>query len=184
MKKHFVLTVIGPDHPGIVGRLSATLSHHQASWLDSRMANLAGEFAGILHGEVPSQQFPALLQDLMKLRDEDVQIVVREPSPSALAGPNQRHLALEVVGTDRTGIVRDISAVLSQFAVNVEEMSTTFGEAPMSAAPIFRTTARLSAALQIDLEALQTALETIANDLMIELRVEPSPGRGSDANAT
>ena len=46
MNKYMVITVIGADRPGLVELLARTLVAHNANWLESRMANLAGRFAG------------------------------------------------------------------------------------------------------------------------------------------
>ena len=54
MSTSLVLTVIGPDRPGLVESLSQTLLAYEASWQESRMLRLAGKFAGILRLDVPS----------------------------------------------------------------------------------------------------------------------------------
>ena len=45
-----VVTLIGPDRPGMVSALSDAATAHGANWTDSLMANFAGQFAGI--GEI------------------------------------------------------------------------------------------------------------------------------------
>ncbi len=171
LRKSFVLTMVGRDHPGIVNRLSNILLEHKANWLESRMANLQGEFAGILHADIDARQFTALLAELQKLQAEGLQIIARETGSDSPDSLDLRTLELEVVGTDRPGIVRDIADVLTRFEINIEEISTEFSEAPMSSAPLFRATAHLTAHQGIDLDAVQMAIENIGNDLMTELRI-------------
>jgi methionyl-tRNA formyltransferase len=48
-----VVTIIGPDRPGIVSQVSDCAQRFGANWAASRMARLAGEFAGMVHFEVP-----------------------------------------------------------------------------------------------------------------------------------
>ncbi len=172
LRKSFVLTMVGRDHPGIVNRLSALLLAHNANWLESRMANLQGEFAGILHADIDARHYKTLLGALHDLQTEGLHIVARETSSSTPDLVGLRQLELEVVGTDRPGIVRDIAAVLTQFEINIEEISTEFSEAPMSSAPVFRATAHITANRDIDLDEVQLAIENIANDLMTELRLK------------
>jgi hypothetical protein len=50
-----VVTVMGPDRPGIVSLLSDRRQRYGANWAASRLANLAGEFAGMVHFEVPRE---------------------------------------------------------------------------------------------------------------------------------
>ena len=52
MRRSLVLTLLGPDRPGLVEAMAALIARHGGNWLESRMASLAGEFAGILRVEV------------------------------------------------------------------------------------------------------------------------------------
>jgi len=71
----FVLTIIGPDKPGLVERLSDTVTEHGGNWLESRMAHLGGQFAGILRVSVPESQANDLRAALERLE--------KEPTPEA-----------------------------------------------------------------------------------------------------
>lgn len=173
LKKTFVLTMIGPDRPGIVKQLSGILTDHHANWLESRMANLAGEFAGILHASIDTDKYQALLRDLNKLQTQNLHIVVKESGSEASKNIAYLQADLEVVGTDREGIIRDITAVLSQFDINVEELATEFTEAAMSSAPVFKATARLTIPKTLDLDRVEQEIEKIAHDLMTEFRIAP-----------
>ena len=55
-----VLTLIGPDRPGLVEAVAEVIAGHGGNWLESRMAHLAGQFAGILRVEVPGAQVAPL----------------------------------------------------------------------------------------------------------------------------
>ena len=101
-----VLTLIGPDRPGLVELLAHTVSAHGGNWLESRMSRLAGKFAGILHVEVPENQSEALRRALTALASNDLRVVV-ESSAGDDASRKERKLSLELVGTDRPGIVRE-----------------------------------------------------------------------------
>ena len=52
MQASLVVTLIGTDRPGIVGRLAALAADNGAGWQQSKMARLAGKFAGIVRLEV------------------------------------------------------------------------------------------------------------------------------------
>ncbi len=176
MKRQLVLTMLGPDQPGIVKQLSELLAKHDANWLESRMANLAGEFAGILRAEVDEKNYAQLTADLTGIKIGGVQFLIKDASTGSqttgLQNPADKQLELEVLGTDREGIVRDITAVLALHNINVEELSTETFEAPMSSEPLFKAIAQLTATSNIDLEGVQSDIEDIANDLMTELRVK------------
>ena len=166
-----VLTVIGPDRPGLVDALSSAVAAHGANWLESRMAHLGGHFAGLLRVSVPDAQSAALRRALAALEREGLRVLVeagdtQEPDPSA------RALALELVGLDRPGIIREVSRALAARGVNVEELETCCESAPMSGETLFRARARLRAPAGASVEELRSTLEKIAGELMVDLSLD------------
>lgn len=168
MQVSLVLTVIGPDRPGIVEQLAQTIAAHEANWLESRMAHLAGQFAGILRARVPASHADRLERALVALGPTGLRITVARDA--ATEEPDERlRLSLELVGHDRPGIVRDISGVLAARGVNVEELATECEAAPMSGGVLFRATAELRAPRGVTLDELHRALEELASDLMVDV---------------
>ena len=165
-----VLTLIGPDRPGLVESVAARVAAHGGNWLESRMAHLAGQFAGILRVELPAEHMAELRAALLELEAEGLRIVAQGGAPPAAAG--LRAMELQVVGQDHPGIVRDISRVLSRHAVNIEELATDRVSAPMAGGQLFRAQARLHVPASLEAESLRRDLETIANDLMVELTLD------------
>ncbi len=131
-----ILTVIGPDRPGLVRALAQAVAAHGGSWLESRMARLAGQFAGIVLVEAPD----ALLTELHALESEGLRIVVH-PGETAPGTPVGEHLTVEVVGNDRPGIVRDVARVLAEHGVNIEELITGVVNGSFSGETLFKATA-------------------------------------------
>jgi glycine cleavage system regulatory protein len=168
MRAQLVLTLIGHDRPGLVEALAVTVARHGGNWEESRMARLAGKFAGILRVTVSLDAAAALTTSLQALEREGLTIAVdgTEPSPAEEGG---RRLRLELVGSDREGIVRDISSTLAARKVNVEELDTTCEEAPMGGGQLFRAEAVLYVPSAVALEELRSTLESLADDLMVEL---------------
>ena len=115
-----ILTVIGPDRPGLVRALAEAVAAHGGSWLESRMARLAGQFAGIALVDAPE----SLLADLQALEGQGLRILVQSGAEQPAATAREPRLALEVVGNDRPGIVRDITRILWDCGVNIEEFVT------------------------------------------------------------
>ncbi len=169
MNTHLVLTVIGDDRPGLVGALSRTISAHGGNWLSASMAQLAGKFAGIVEVAVACDQDAALRAALAALPDLRVTIEAAAAENTVVAG---RRLKLSLVGHDRIGIVREVSAVLARHAVNVERLDTRVGSAPMSADPLFHAEAELTAASALDAGALIAELEHLSNDLMVDITLD------------
>jgi glycine cleavage system regulatory protein len=55
MPVEMVLTIISKDRPGLVQTLAQVIADHSGNWIDSSMARLGGEFAGILRVDVPER---------------------------------------------------------------------------------------------------------------------------------
>jgi len=164
-----VLTVIAPDHPGLVERIALCIADQQGNWLDSRLSRMAGQFAGILRVAVPSDRHDALVQALEGLQGQGIRVQVARSGSDPRAGGTP--IALELVGNDRPGIVRDITRVLAELGVNVERLSTQVQPAPMSNEPLFKAEASLALPPTLALERLQRRLESLADDLMVELHL-------------
>ena len=165
-----MLTIIGGDRPGLVESVSRVVAAHDGNWLESRMSRLAGKFAGILRVDVPEARADALTDALRALAAEGLTVVVEkasdEPSPRYVA------LRLELVGQDRPGIVREISAALAAQGINVDALDTACQSAPMSGEALFTATARLRVPLDVGIEALRAGLEELAHDLMVDLTLD------------
>lgn len=172
-----VLTLIGPDRPGIVESVAAPIAAHGGNWLESRMAHLAGQFAGILRVEVPDAKAAALAEALRGLQAKGLRITV-ESGPRPAAPASRRALVVDLVGLDRPGIVREISRVLAERGVNIEELVTDRTPAPMSAELLFRSRARVNVPEGLDAGELRARLEKLAADLMVQVTLaDPDEAR-------
>ena len=164
-----VLTILGDDRPGLVSAVSAPISAHGASWERSEMSRLAGKFAGIVVVSVPSDRLDALVAELTALESQGLQVIVeRTDEPAPL---NAQRLQLDLLGADRPGIVAEISAVLADAQVSIEELSTDVRAAPMAGGTLFEARAVLNAPSDSDTDALRAVLEALADELMVEIRL-------------
>lgn len=168
MQIPLVMTVISPDRTGLVESIARVVAEHGGNWLESRMCRLGGEFAGILRVEIPSENKSALLDAIQKLQTGGLQILVRADQAAA-DQPSGRQTTLEIVGSDRPGIVREITSALARAGVNVEEFSSEVASAPMSGETLFKASTRLQLPANCDLAALKRDLEKIAADLLVDV---------------
>jgi glycine cleavage system regulatory protein len=166
-----VLTVIGPDRPGLVEALSQAVASHQGSWLESRMARLSGQFAGILRTSVPEDQVDALAEELQSLGPEGLHVSVARSQPVPPAS-DVRELRLEILGSDRPGIVHDISEALAERGINVDELRTEIMRAPMSGELLFLANAELLVPISLSLDSLRKDLEALAHELMVDVDLD------------
>ena len=178
MLTSLVVTVIGPDRPGLVSQLSDRGKAHGASWAESRMASLAGQFAGIVRFEVDAARAAALAAALVELEALGLRVVIAEgrriPRPA-----DGRTLKLELVGHDRPGIVRDISRVLADSGVSIEELHTEIVSGAMSGGNLFQVKALLEVPAGLATGELRRVLEALANELMVDIALDDSAPRAA-----
>lgn len=162
-----ILNIVGPDKPGLVSAVSEQAAAFGANWMESRMINLAGQFAGIVHLQIEPTQADALIAALLALDSPELRVFVTlgETAPAAPA----RLLALDLVGQDRPGIVKEISRLLAERGVSIEELNTECISGPQAGGTLFRATARLLVPAALETDTLQRALESLADDLMVDV---------------
>ncbi|HSU54663.1 MAG TPA: ACT domain-containing protein [Candidatus Dormibacteraeota bacterium] len=170
MQRMLVMTIIGADRPGLVDTVARVVADHKGNWLESRMSRLGGQFAGILRVEVPADQERPLSSALQGLSEQGLTVIVHADQQEG-KGP-ARLSRLEVVGQDRPGIVRQISHTLAEYGVNVEEFHSECASAAMSGETLFKATAKVSIPDSCNAAEMRRRLERIAEDLIVEVRLE------------
>lgn len=170
-KTSLVLTILGEDRPGLVDSIAQVVAEHGGNWVESRMAHLAGQFAGILRVEVNAEQAQPLTKALKDLTGAGLESVVH-PDRAAPVDKKAPSVRLSLVGQDRPGIIREISHVLAAHGVNVEELSTECTNAPTTGQALFRASAQLQLPAHVTAESLREALEQVASDMMVDLTLE------------
>ena len=167
MHASVVMTVLAADRPGLVSALSETIAAHGGSWQESRMARLAGQFAGILRVECPAGEADGLLKALAGLESQGISVQAKREEGAAT--PARETLSLDIVGNDRPGIIRELSAAIVGAGANVEDLSTSLESAPMAGHPIFHAQGLVSLAPAGDPAALIAAIEKLGPDLSVSI---------------
>lgn len=167
MMQQFVLTIIGDDRPGLVDAIAGVVKQHGGSWLESRMANLEGKFSGIVLVSVNQAQSAEFKTAVLDLKNHGLS--VRATPVEGEKERTRQTKTLSLVANDRPGILSELSAVLAQLNLNVEDLVTSCEPAPMSGELLFNAKLQISVPSQFDDEDLRTALESLADDLMVEI---------------
>ncbi len=173
MQIHLVLTVIGRDRPGLVSAVSETIAAGGGNWLDTRMASLSGQFAGMLLVAIAPEKADALVASLRRMEAQGLRFIIEksdEPTPTG-----GRTLRLELVGLDRPGIIRDISRVLAAQNVSIAELESECVSGSFSGEALFKAKARLTLPDDLHLEDLRQSLEALAHELMVDLSLDDNP---------
>lgn len=169
MANTLILTVMGADRPGLVAKLAAAVAGHGGNWVESHLVRLGGQFAGVLRVEVPEEQSEELLQAVNELEAQGLRSLSKTESGSSVQSGEARLVRMELIGSDRPGILKAISSSLARHEVNIEELSTERRAAPMSGEALFQAQAVLRVPPETSVGALRADLEKIAGDMMVDL---------------
>jgi len=167
MQVELVLTIIANDRPGLVETVAQSIVDHSGNWVDSSLSRLGGSFAGIVRVSVDEVNAGALEKKLMELGDKGIEISIRRGEISAAASGIKARL--ELLGQDHVGIVLQVTRLLAAQGVNVEDIETSVFEASMSGERMFKAEADIRLPTGKSLDELGAALESLAQDLMVEI---------------
>jgi glycine cleavage system regulatory protein len=163
-----VLTVVGADRAGLVAAVADVVDAHGGNWENSELAELAGAFAGIIEVSVADDRVDDLRVALTGL-DGLLTIAVHASETSPTDDVDMRRLAFTVLGNDRPGIVREISATLSAHDLSIERMSSETYDAAMSGGRLFEAKIVARAAASVDIDAVRSALEELAAEIQVDV---------------
>lgn len=146
---HLLITLRGPDRPGIVARLTERLAEHNASITTSKMLSLGDEFCIMCHASVAKERFseltaaisgglgPSPAEKQVRLRQsmstnelfvnegDGLQISLRTIVPPPLTKAQPAFTAkLWLTAEDKPGLLFHLSELISQQGLNIEHLQT------------------------------------------------------------
>jgi glycine cleavage system regulatory protein len=170
-----ILSVIGSDRPGLTEALANAVLSAGGNWLESHLSRLGGLYVGSVLVEVEADRVEGLRLAVRAVDAQglEVRIVPAVESPH----PAGETLHFSVVGQDRPGIVRQVTAILSGLDVNIETLDTRISAEPHSGAPLFQMEARLRLPPGLQADGVQKALEEISGEIMIDISLTAAQER-------
>lgn len=88
------------------------------------------------------------------------------------ATPAPRTLHITVLGNDRPGIVRDVTATIAAHALSIDAFRSRTLDAPMAGGILFEATVEVSIPEGADAAVIRRALEALAGEIQVDLSVE------------
>lgn len=168
MATQLILNFIADDRPGLVDMLSEAVTGADGNWLESKTAQLAGKFAGIIRVELPGAENADALKARLDTFDA-MTIHVTQATAEADYSSSGPALTIDLVGPDHPGIVHDISHCLAQYGASIETMDTFTSDAPQSGGMLFHAHIEVRGPTGMEDEALREELEKLANALMVDI---------------
>ncbi len=117
------ISVYGEDKPGIVHEIAKALAAKNANIVDIEQTVLQGLFAMFLVAEVSGDVEETV--NAVKEAAKRVGVYVSFRTFERRKGKDKNLYVVTVLGRDRVGIVRDITAIFLEFGINIEKTSLT-----------------------------------------------------------
>lgn len=169
-----VLTAIGDEREGLVSALSRTVQDHDGNWLDSQFTRLAGKFSGIVLVDIAPERAEEFGAAAAQLHDEvGLTVHVSEAEIPASASTD-RELHVQIVGMDRPGMVRQITAALAELGASIRTLHSWTSDSPEGGGVLFQADVIVTLLEGTESEAVRQVLEPIADELMVDLELAES----------
>lgn len=169
-----IVSIVGADRHGIVNSLADRAQRYGANWAASRMTRLAGEFAGMVHFEVPRENADAMAAALRQLDSSGLQVVIAR-SDGATVPATLRGVELELVGEDRVGIVNSLTKILAERGISIESIHTEIVRSGVSGKQTFKIGAHLLIPAALSVDALRQELGALASEMMVDIGLGELP---------
>ena len=161
-----IVTVLGADRPGIVSLLSDRAQRFGASWTNSRMSHLSGEFAGMVQLEVPPESADGLIAALKDLESTGLRVTIAKSEGKANT-TGLRLMTLELVGSDQVGIVSKLTGALTERNISIEQIDTSIVQNAMQTS--FKVRAEILVPKTVNDTDLRSALDALAQEITVDI---------------
>ena len=162
----FILTAVGEDRPGLTQSLADAIHQAGGNWLESHFARLGGQYVGSVLVELPGERQGELEQAVRSAQGSGFTVNILPASGEAM--PVGQPFSFEIVGEDRPGIVKEVSATLASLDVNIEDLETSTEDSAMFGAKLFRARANVLVPSETPLDQVRDALERISGEIMVD----------------
>jgi glycine cleavage system transcriptional repressor len=172
--RHFALTAVGADRPGIVAGVTGPLVELGCNLEDTSMTILRGRFAMVLVVAGPDDLEDATIAGALAGPADQLGlgVWVHPVGEETSAPPEGETLTVSVHGADRPGIVHRVTSVLAASGANVLDLSTRVVGGEDRPAYVMVLEALLPPGA--DAGALGRQLSAAADELGVACTVHPS----------
>lgn len=164
-----VLSVVGSDRPGLTKALAAAVLSAGGNWLESHLSRLGGLYVGSVLVELAQDKVEALRGAVATVDAAGLEVRIAPAVEGAAAAGET--LEFSLVGQDRPGIVNQVTAAVSTLGANIETFDTWLSKESHSGAPLFHMAAHLRLPAGLAASEVQTALEAISGEIMVDVAV-------------
>ena len=164
---YIIISAFGKDRPGIVSKLTGTITKNGGNIKDSRMMKLGVDFTTMVLISVSKENTRSLISAIEKIPNLIISI---QKTSSFKLDKSIPQCKIYLKGADNEGIVYLVADKLSQKNINIEEMETNTENAPITGTTLFTMIASVSHP-KLDIQRLQTDMNILSDQLGVEIIV-------------
>jgi glycine cleavage system transcriptional repressor len=176
-QRHFILTAVGRDRPGIVADLAEMVFEQGCNLEDSSMVNLGSEFATMVliagQGADVQERLHLACKHLEYEKGMTIFIKPVEEGAAPASPRDARAYRVRTMGEDKAGIVARTARAIASAGGNILQLASRVRRAPGTGTPLYEMDMRCDLPGKADVKALEAVLGGIERDLNIEITLEP-----------
>ena len=168
MNISIILSVIGPDKPGIISDISKIVKNHSGNIEKSRMIRLGDFFTIMVLITINKNHIKNLDYELNNYSNYQISVYNLK---NTFKDITEYTHTIHLNGLDSEGIVYKITDELTKLNINIDELETNIQNAPMSGVTLFSLTAKITH-LELDYNILVQKMNALASELDVNIIVE------------
>jgi glycine cleavage system transcriptional repressor len=173
LMRHFALSAVGRDRPGIVAAIASVLLEHGANIEDSQMTILRGHFTMMLIVAAPDgsdvDALRSALDDAGSTLGLETLSLAQIEELDVEDEPSQTHI-VTVYGLDHPGIVHAVATALASRDITITDLTTRVIGTPEE--PVYALMMEVALPEGIAAE-VETALSAAGGEQGVEVTVRP-----------
>jgi len=168
MRDKLIISASGPDRKGIVSEISSIINQFNGNIETSRMIRLEEQFSILILIEIENINTKNLKNKIESI--ENLKVDINTTSSLNKEYKNKFHLYIN--GADNEGIVYSFSNYFSKLNINIEEVSTSIKNAPVSATPLFMMDLIITTSEEINENKIIKDLNKLSEKLGVEVNLK------------
>jgi len=177
VRRHFILTAIGKDRPGIVADLAEMVFDLGCNLETSSMINLGSEFATMLllsgRGDDLHQRLHMTCKHLEYEKGMTIFIKPIEEGAGPASPPGGRPFRVRTMGEDKAGIVARTARAIADAGGNILELTSHLKTAASTGTPLYEMEIRFDLPRSVDPDGLRRTLQAVEESLHIDITLSP-----------
>lgn len=166
MKSNFITTVYGPVIPGVIKILAQATRSLGGEWLTSKIIKLDGHFAAIMHVVVEKAKEDTLKSKLEE-KFPDLRFVYAPANTARREATKNIQMVVDCI--DRSGLTGDLSSILVNLDIGVEEMECKRFTMDGIGDTVFSARLTLSVPIDADSAIIAEEIETLSEDVRVSI---------------